>query len=92
MKVYWKHKWLAIPYHGNIVVLQDISPALHDDDLVVVLLSVQYFSTDQSIEASFPYEILSLLVELKVVFTTTTTMPPKCACDHKIPLYPRSQG
>jgi hypothetical protein len=75
---------MSIPHNGQTVVLQGVT-APSDSDVVIQLLAVDLQDSDSPPEA-LPPDIAELLQEFPQVFTVPTSLPPKRACDHAIPL------
>jgi hypothetical protein len=86
MEVHWKSKWLSIPYNGEMVLLQGLT-ASSNLDLVIELLAIDVSDSDQSV-VQLREDIAALLAEFPKVFTVPSSLPPKRACDHAIPLVP----
>lgn len=84
MEVHWKSKWLSIPCNGETVLLQGIT-AGSNTDLVNELLTVEMSDSEQS-AIQLPEDIAALLAEFPQVFTVPSSLLPKRACDHAIPL------
>jgi hypothetical protein len=75
MKVHWAQKWIYIPYGPAQVVLQGHLPECATGAVVQVF----YIASDASASVQPP---VHLSVQL---------LPPRCACDHTIPLVPGAQ-
>jgi hypothetical protein len=86
MEVHWKSKWLSIPYNGKMVLLQGLTTS-SNLDMVIELLAIDVSDSDQSV-VQLREDIAALLAEFPKVFTVSSSLPPKRACDHAIPLVP----
>lgn len=75
MKVYWKHKWLAIPHQGQTVVLHGFQSDSDTKDVVIQLLSVQLHETTLP-APDIPPEVSLLLSEFQDLFAIPTDLPP----------------
>lgn len=84
MEVHWKSKWLSFPLNGEQVILQGLT-APHDSDVVVQLLAVDVHDSSDMAE-ELPPEISAILAQFPQVFMVPTSLPPKPACGHAIPL------
>jgi hypothetical protein len=84
MEVHWKSKWLSFPLNGEQVILQGLT-APHDSDVVVQLLAVDVHDSSDMAE-ELPPEISAILAQFPQVFMVHTSLPPKPACGHAIPL------
>lgn len=89
MQVHWKHKWLTIPYAGNLVTLQGELV----DPQVDLFLQVCAMDTEQP---EFPFDQLpvvvqSLLDQFSDLFCSPDSLPPSRPCNHSIPLVPGAQ-
>lgn len=92
MKVDWRQRWLAIPYHGITIHLQGISSSAQPgiaEDLVVQLCGIPPVSSDQCSDT--PPAIQQLLSEFQTVTTPPSELPPERSCDHAIPLVEGAQ-
>jgi hypothetical protein len=88
MQVHWLQKWLAIPYHGSVQILQGLLPDA-PDQLVLQLEPVP--SDDPPISTSVPESVQGLLTDFTDLFSPPTSLPPSRACNHTIPLIPGAQ-
>ncbi|WVZ95473.1 hypothetical protein U9M48_041234 [Paspalum notatum var. saurae] len=86
MKVHWLHKWMAIPYHNDTVVLQGVVSELPVGSVVEVAV-ISISSLDFS-KMGLHQDLVQLLTAFAHVFDTPTGLPPSRACDHAIPLFP----
>lgn len=87
MKVYWKSKWMTIPYNGAMVLLQGIKSDLHEELVVQVSSLSDNPETNESSQNIIP-EIALLIREFQSIFEPVSGLPPSRACDHEIPLVP----
>lgn len=91
MKIHWRQKWLSFPYGQSTAVLygDTASPTCQ-----VMQLS-QVSATEGSSEGgdSRPIHPLvqPLLEQFADLFEEPTSLPPRRACDHRIPLLPGAQ-
>jgi hypothetical protein len=84
MEVHWKEKWLSIPYKGKTMLLKGLMHHLNND-IVIQLQAVDFVEQDQSI-THLPNAIQSLLIQFPTVLAIPTSLPPRRAYDHTIPL------
>lgn len=84
MEVHWKAKCLSFQCDGEHILLQGLTTA-HDSDVVVQLLAVEIHDSSEMAEG-IPSDISAILEQFPKVFTVPTSLPPKHACDHAIPL------
>jgi hypothetical protein len=86
LKIHWTKKWLTIPYQNTYITLHGIVPGMVDCHMVVLfhLSAVTVFDNAESI----PVEVQSVLDHFQGVFEPPTKLPPRRACDHRIPLIP----
>lgn len=77
-------KWLSIPYKGETVLLQGLTPAV-DTDIVIQLLTVDATENEPSM-SHLPADIQALLAEFPTILTIPNSLPPKRDFDHTIPL------
>jgi hypothetical protein len=87
MQIHWQEKWIGIPYHGQIIVLQ----GRHTSSPQHILLHigpVDQLDETNSAFAQLPVELQSLLDSYADLFQPPTSLPPSRACDHEIPLIP----
>ena len=85
MQVNWDQKWLSFEHLGQRILLQGHPPAVFD----LTVVELQLIQGQQNLE--LPDEIQCLLDGFSAVFEAATGLPPRCACDHKIPLIPGAQ-
>ena len=85
MQVNWQQKWLSFHRQGHLVFLQGEPPA--EFECTVVELQLVQPHT----ESELPEEIRQILDKFAVVFDTPSGLPPRRACDHKIPLMEGAQ-
>lgn len=94
MEVHWHAKWLSIPYNGATTLLQGVS-SVTDTELVIQLLAIDMSDTttpqmqlpdSEPSTMTLPDEIVALLAEFPTVFQVPSSLPPKRACGHAIPL------
>jgi hypothetical protein len=90
MQVHWCQKWLAIPYHGQFVLLQGLN-SVSPSHLYLQICAVQDVSSDLQQPVVLPTEIQSLLDQYQHLFEPPTELPPSRACNHRIPLIPGAQ-
>jgi hypothetical protein len=84
MKVYWKEKWMSIPYQGSPTVLQGLGTLLPEG--IVLEVCAVLISDSQIQELPLPPELSLLLDEFAAVFASPSGLPPARDCDHAIPL------
>lgn len=75
---------MSIPYKGDSIILRGLS-AVSDSDLVFQLFSIEQPAAGDS-SVVVPADIQAILDAFPTVFTAPTSLPPKRACDHAIPL------
>lgn len=80
MQVNWNQKWLSFDHKGIPVFLQGELPAQFDYTVVELQL-IQPVT-----KSSVPAEVQEILDRFVTVFLAPTTLPPRRACDHRIPL------
>lgn len=85
MQVNWEQKWLAFDHLGQRIILQGHPPAEFD----ITVVELQLIQGQQT--EDLPEEIQGLLDNFSEVFTTPIGLPPRRACDHKIPLIAGAQ-
>jgi hypothetical protein len=85
MKVHWSQKWLTIPYQDSHVTLQGLTRVLD-----CAMLQLCHIQTDTAESASdqVPPAVQKILDQFHHVFSPTSVLPPRRACDHQIPLVP----
>jgi hypothetical protein len=84
MKVHWAQKWLSIPYGGTHVTLQGLIPRLLDCNCVELLQLSSLSKTEPVTEMHAVVQ--DILDQFQSFFAEPTELPPRRACDHKIPL------
>lgn len=84
MKVHWGNKWMTIPYRQSYVTLQGIT-AEHPRCSLVQLFQISDEASSSRDIAVIP-EVRSVLDEFAALFATPSELPPRRACDHRIPL------
>lgn len=93
MKVHWQQKWLMFQQGTTQVILQGL-PQLSDPDCdscsVVQIFNIASDALDFQKPPVDP-AVQSLLDEFAEVFAERSDLPPRRACDHKIPLIPGAQ-
>ena len=89
MKVHWLQKWICIPYGSIQVLLRGQHPHLAADSLV----QVYHIASDasDSPQSDIMPEVQLILDDFASVFAEPSGLPPRRACDHKIPLVPGAQ-
>ena len=85
MITHWAQIWIAIPQKRTLVVLHDEGEA-EVTHAVVDLFLVQPENSDSETGQLPPVQ--ALLDEFSDVFASPTGLPPRCPCDHQIPLLP----
>ena len=85
MKVHWKHKWMAIPYHCSTAFVQGIVPVV-PDELQVHICSVVESSVPSSNALHPSFSVV--LDEFAIVLEPMSALPPERNCEHIIPLVP----
>lgn len=86
MKVDWHHKWMSIPYGQSSVVLHGLLP---DFIQTPVLQLCHIAASSSSTEPSeIPKVVQQLIEEFSELFQEPSDLPPRCHCDHRIPLIP----
>jgi hypothetical protein len=80
MNINWEQKWLSFDYNQLPVFLQGEPPEQFTCTLVELQLIQQHSP------APAPPEIHALLKSFAEVFEKPVSLPPRRACDHKIPL------
>lgn len=84
MEVYWKQRWMSIPYKGSSIMLYGESATVHTGS-VVQICTVQALGSSSE-QFAVPPEVQSILDEFASVFAEPSELPPSRACDHSIPL------
>jgi len=89
MKVQWLQKWICIPYGSIQVLLRGQHPHSAADSLV----QVYHIASDasDSPKSDIMPEVQLILDDFASVFAEPSGLPPRRACDHKIPLVPGAQ-
>ena len=89
MKVHWLQKWICIPYGSIQVLLRGQHPHSAADSLV----QVYHIASDasNSPKSNIMPEVQLILDDFASVFAEPFGLPPRRACDHKIPLVPGAQ-
>ena len=80
---------MALPYKGQITVLQGLPSAFHQQLLLHIASLDAAESAEQDLQPLL-VEIQSLLDTYSDLFEPPTSLPPSRACDHEIPLIPRA--
>jgi hypothetical protein len=86
MKVHWTQKWIQIPYGPHQVVLHGVLPDLEQCSLIQV-----YHLSEEKESPAVPSEIQLLIDKFQHLFQLPSSLPPRRACDHSIPLVPGAQ-
>lgn len=103
MQVDWEKKYVEFQHHGSTIRLQGLPSS--DTTCATVsamqlqalckenasLLVLQLCQVVQQQPLPMPPQVAELLSRYKEVFDEPTGMPPKRACDHRIPLLPGAQ-
>lgn len=89
MQVNWLEKWLAFEYKGAPIFLQGHPPASFN--CTVVELHLVQPDSVKSNTVPLPAPIQELLDQYASVFAIPTSLPPRRACDHHIPLMEGAQ-
>uniref|UniRef100_A0ACD5Y6A6 Uncharacterized protein n=1 Tax=Avena sativa TaxID=4498 RepID=A0ACD5Y6A6_AVESA len=82
MQVNWNHKWLSFDHQGATVFLQGEPPVQFDCTVVELQLIQSTIAQPEKL----PDDLQRLLDQFPEVFSLPTALPPRRACDHKIPL------
>lgn len=90
MQVHWHLKWLAIPYDGQVRILQGLLPD-NADHLLLHIASVDSETASADHAAPMPPSVSLLIEEFEDLFQPPTSLPPSRACNHEIPLVPGAQ-
>jgi len=90
MHVHWLQKWLAIPYQGQLVLLQGLD-SISPSHLYIQLCAVQDATPQEQQAVDVPPEIQLLLQKFSSMFEEPTELPPSQACNHRIPPIPSAQ-
>ena len=89
MQANWLENWLALEYKGAPIFLQGHPPTSFN--CTVVELHLVQPASDKSPIVPLPAPIQELLDEYASVFAIPTSLPPRRACDHHIPLMEGAQ-
>lgn len=84
MKINWCQKWMSITYGSQEVLLHN-SHHLMPECSVVQLFHIVEDVSSQS-EPVMPPEVHAVVDQFKHLFAKPSSLPPRRACDHRIPL------
>lgn len=90
MQIHWEHKWVAIPYKGEWVLLQGVD-AVQPESLCLQLFAADANSLPSDPPAPLPPPIQHLVDSFATLFEPPTSLPPSRSCNHSIPLLPGAQ-
>ena len=82
MQVNWQQKWLSFDHGGKSVFIQGELPS----QFLCTVVELQLLNSQDKEPPPLPADIQALLDKFPEVFSLPTTLPPRRACDHKIPL------
>lgn len=91
MHIDWQHKWIAIPYHGQSAMLLGDVSELPVGSVVQLSLIQPSSEASCSKDVELPPALSELLSEFESLFQPPIELPPRCACDHSIPLVEGAQ-
>jgi len=89
MKVHWGNKWMTIPYQQSHVTLQGITDE-YPRCAFVQLFQIYDEASSRQVSDVLP-EVQSVLDEFQALFAAPSELPPRRACDHRIPLVASAQ-
>lgn len=83
INVNWEEKWLSFDHKGTTVFLQGALPAQFSCTVVELHLVQDQQQTEA---AAIPPDLQRILDLFPEIFAAPTSLPPRRACDHRIPL------
>lgn len=84
MKINWQQKWMSITYGNKQLVLQ--GSVLETSECSVIRLFHIAVDVGQPAVPTVQPEVQAVIDQFKHLFAEPSSLPPCCACDHKIPL------
>ena len=84
MHIHWAQKWLSISYEGTTVVI--LGDALDLPVGSIIQLCMVQDPTVAAPEMPIPPTVQALIAEFASLFNPVSGLPPRCPCDHSIPL------
>lgn len=89
MKINWQQKWMSISYGSQQVLFQGNEE--RESECAVIQLFCIAADTTEPNEPTLCPKIQAVIDQYKHLFAEPSSLPPHCACDHKIPLVAGAQ-